>query len=227
MQQEAQYMRVLPHQPQFAQQQLPVMLTQQQQPTVIDWANIFDEQEDGVCDRFSSVIFVLFGYFIICYWVIMRNMYRCNHLPDLPYILLLIVLHIGHIFILKWLFNKQGVSALLILAAFGPMILFIIFCKYVENSKKTNATRLQQMLYQMQQANQPILTQPQDSTPTGMHNQLLKAQSQNNGMISVPASSLTNSQVASLIDPSMKGHEVLPYGDTMGGGYFSNGLGAF
>lgn len=230
MQQDPHFMRVIPHhQQQFApQQQLPVMMTQQQQPTIIDWSNIFDEQEEGVCDRFSSVVFVLVGYFFICYWFIMKSMYRCNHLPELPYILLIIILHIGHVFALKWLFNKQGVSALLVIAAFGPMVLFIIFCKYIENSKKNNATRIQQMLYQMQKANQPVLTQPQDTTPTGMHNSLMKAQSNNPGMVAVPASSLTNSQVASLIDPAMQNQqEVLPYGNNMGGGYFSNGLSAF
>ena len=226
--QQAEFMRVLPNHAQLTTQP-PIMITQQQQPTVINWSNIFDEREEGLCERFSSIVFVLFAYFMICYWVIMKNLYKCTHLPDLPYILIIIVLHIAHIFVLKWLFNKQGVSLVLVLAAFGPMILFIIFCKYMENSKKTTATRLQQMLYQMQKQNQPILNQPQDTTPTGMHNAMLKQQQSNNGMVSVPASTLTNSQVATLIDPTMNSTagEVLPFGNNVGGGFFSNGLSAF
>lgn len=190
--------------------------------------NIFDEPEENYFHRFSIMIIVLFVYYAITYYGLLKYHLKCLNLPDFTTIIILIIFHLIQVIAIKKLHSDEQwiwVWVLIIL----PVFLYIIILRYYDYMRKNQADKLNLMLYQMQQQNQPIVPsnvqfQPQQNTtppmpqfpaqmPTNplMQQQMMANQSASN-MMDMPAYGDYVSQYNSINQPMM--NMAQPFGNS-------------
>lgn len=121
---------------------------------MIDFSNIFDEEEDNIFTRFSSVVFFVFIYYSLSYYFLINNKDKCLQKPKFINIFILIILHIIHVIVLKVLHNNELYSYMWILAIL-PLILFMFYNKYEENRMKREKEKMDKMYEQFKHQQQP------------------------------------------------------------------------
>ena len=130
--------------------------------------NIFDEPETNYFHRFSVMIICLFIYYAVTYYGLLKYHLQCVNLPHFTTLIILIIFHLAQVIAIKKLHNEQQWfwTWIVILV---PVFLYIVVLRYYDYMRKQQANKLNFMLYQMQQQNQPILNhniqfQPQQNT---------------------------------------------------------------
>lgn len=132
--------------------------------------NIFDEPESNYFHRFSIMMIACFIYYAITYYGLLKYHLQCLNLPNITTLLILIVFHLAQVVAVKKL-HDEGKYFWTWTVILLPVFLYVIVLKYYDYMRKQQANKLNLMLYQMQQQNQPMLNhnvqfQPQqNSTP--------------------------------------------------------------
>jgi uncharacterized membrane protein YhaH (DUF805 family) len=170
--------------------------------------NIFNEDDDTVFHRFSTITLCLFIYHIITYYGILKYHMKCQNLPNFYVILLLIIFHIIQVIMIKKLHDEEQWIWMWILVI-GPMFFYVCVMHYYDYLKKEQSKRINLMLYQMQQQNQPtLLTQAQQQPPpNGLYTDPNSPLVQN--YLNVPPQNLNPVQMNAI----MNSNDIPAYGD--------------
>lgn len=167
----------------------------------VDIQNVFGEKEP-LCERFSTFVITALIFHVLVYWALTKhklNSVQCrSRLPVLSSILTFIVAHLLQTVIV---YKYYGTSPLACWAIYlVPAILFILWYKYYENDRLKEAEELEKYRTMIRKRLMPNTSQlfSQDTTATGLQNQILKTQADNSSII-VPPQNLHHSQVYDVI----------------------------
>lgn len=116
--------------------------------------NFFDEEEENIYQRFSTIVFGIFALYLTAYYGILRYYLKCPNMPSWTTVIAIIVFHIAQIVILRRFHNENKMLWCLIIG-FAPIVLYLMFSKYYEHMKTEEAKKINLMMYQLQQQNQP------------------------------------------------------------------------
>ena len=153
--------------------------------------NIFNESESNYFHRFSVMIISLFVYYAITYYGLLKYHLQCLNLPHFTTLIIIIVFHLVQVVAVKKL-HDDGKYFWTWTVILLPVFLYIIVLRYYDYMRKQQANKLNLMLYQMQQQNQPSLNhniqfQPQQNT-TPPNTQMMTVNTAQGAMISPPYS---------------------------------------
>lgn len=111
--------------------------------------DIFEEFENNIFQRFSSIILFVYLYYSLSYYFITDD--KINK-PHIFFILILLILHLIHIICLKILHKNDLITYSWILAM-APLVVFLLYTKYKERvnlyQKKKEAEMMQKLRNQM------------------------------------------------------------------------------
>ncbi|SVB14879.1 uncharacterized protein METZ01_LOCUS167733 [marine metagenome] len=111
--------------------------------------DIFEEFENNIFQRFSSIILFVYLYYSLSYYFITDD--KINK-PHIFFILILLILHLIHIICLKILHKNDLITYSWILAM-APLVVFLLYTKYKErvnlHQKKKEAEMMQKLRNQM------------------------------------------------------------------------------
>ena len=114
----------------------------------MDLKNIFNEDSEGIITRFSSVILFVFIYYSLSYYFITKSE-DCLKRPHVSRVIILIILHVLHVIVLKFLHDKEMISYMW-LTAMIPLVFYLIYTKYMENIRKKEEKKMKEMYAQLQ-----------------------------------------------------------------------------
>ena len=111
--------------------------------------DIFEEFENNIFQRFSSIILFVYLYYSLSYYFITDD--KINK-PHIFFILILVILHLIHIICLKILHKNDLITYSWILAM-APLVVFLLYTKYKERvnsyQKKKEEEMMQKLRNQM------------------------------------------------------------------------------
>jgi|TARA_B100001971_G_scaffold24599_1_gene19136 hypothetical protein len=111
--------------------------------------DIFEEFENNIFQRFSSIILFVYLYYSLSYYFITDD--KINK-PHIFFILILLILHLIHIICLKILHKNDLITYSWILAM-APLVVFLLYTKYKErvnlHQKNKEAEMMQKLRNQM------------------------------------------------------------------------------
>lgn len=182
---------------------------------MIEFQNPFDESEEAFYERFSFVLLIMLAYYAVSY-------YGLTGLPlqKIHIVICLLIAHVVQITLVRKLWIEQQ-TILMWAVIFVPMFLYLFLIKYKQHMKRKKALNMNQMLYQMQQQNQPNLggLYNQDTSVSGIQNSILKKNAQ--PITAPPAQTIPNlhqQQTQNYYTPSQQMGAQVP----MYGGYAQN-----
>lgn len=88
--------------------------------------DIFNEDEEFIAYRFSSILLFIFIYYSLSYYFILADPIQK---PHISIAMIMIILHISHIILLKFL-HGRGDYMYTWIAAILPLILYLLYSKY-------------------------------------------------------------------------------------------------
>lgn len=192
--------------------------------------NFFNENESNLLHRFSIIMCALFIYYAVTYYGLLKYHLQCHNIPNLGTLMLLIIFHIVQVVIVKKLHAEDRRTCAWI-TVFLPVFLYLCILKYYDYMRKEQAKKMNMMLYQMQQQNQPILppvTQQLSNNPMDVQQMM---QMNPNGMPmnqmnpEFPAYGDYVSQFNSMNQPPQNFIANNPYAQPYGGG--GNSMGSY
>jgi len=104
--------------------------------------DIFEEFENNIFQRFSSIILFVYLYYSLSYYFISDT--KINK-PHIFFILILLILHLIHIITLKILHKNNLVTYSWILAIV-PLVFYLLYTKYKERMNINNKLKEEQMM---------------------------------------------------------------------------------
>lgn len=116
----------------------------------MDIYNIFNEEQDGIVQKFSTVIVFVFIYYALSYYFILSNPITK---PHVAYMLMMIIIHIIHIILLKFFHSREEFSYMWIVAIL-PLVLYLCFSKYKMYNKKKEEEKKKEMYATLQKQNE-------------------------------------------------------------------------
>ena len=116
----------------------------------MDIYNIFNEEEEGVVQKFSTVIVFVFIYYALSYYFILSNPITK---PHVSYMLIMIIMHIIHIILLKFFHSREQFSYMWITAIL-PLVIYLCFSKYKMYNKRKEDEKKKEMYETLQQQNE-------------------------------------------------------------------------
>jgi hypothetical protein len=149
----------------------------------MDNLNIFQESEN-FWDRFSTIMFVLFVYYSICYYGILSRI-KCRYpFPSVGQLLCVMIFHILQVVVIRKVFdNDESNMSYIWGMVFLPVIIYLCLIKYHQNSIRNNNNN--NIAYHNNNNNNrhghlisnPLVI-PQDTSTTGIQTEMLKEQQQ-------------------------------------------------
>lgn len=94
--------------------------------------DIFEENEDNIFFRFSSILLFIYIYYSLSYYFLLDN---TINKPHIFFIIILLILHLIHIIILKILY-KNDLQIYAWLLAMIPLVFYLLYTKYRDIVKK-------------------------------------------------------------------------------------------
>lgn len=142
---------------------------------VID--NIFSEPEEQIWKRFSTIAIFSYLYYQTGYYMILKKTYpRCPNLPNYAVFFALMFAHVVQI-VLIFNFHSEDKYSYAWMLAIIPLLLYKLYMRYSKSVFDDEEKRLQYLLYKLQSQNKMPGQPPmfdQDTTTTGIQNQMLK-----------------------------------------------------
>lgn len=104
--------------------------------------NIFEEYEENVFLRFSSILLFIYIYYSLSYYFLTDKVIQK---PHIFFVILLLFLHLVHILVLKFLYinNLQTYAWI---AAMAPLVFYLLYSKYSEIVKKRELKKEKMMM---------------------------------------------------------------------------------
>lgn len=103
----------------------------------MDIYNLFNEEEEFIGNKFSSVLLFIFLYYSLSYYFLLKTPIQKPHISK---VMIMLILHIIHIILLKF-FHQRGDYMYMWILAIIPLVLYLLYSKYQkyiqdkENSK--------------------------------------------------------------------------------------------
>lgn len=94
--------------------------------------NVFEEYEDNIFLRFSSILLFIYIYYSLSYYFLSNKNIKK---PHIFFIILLLFLHLIHVILLKFLFINN-LETYAWIAAILPLVVYLLFSKYKEVTKR-------------------------------------------------------------------------------------------
>ena len=116
----------------------------------MDIYNIFNEEADGIVQKFSTVILFVFIYYTLSYYFILSN--PVNK-PHIAHMVMMIIIHIIHIILLKFFHSREEISYMWVIAIL-PLVLYLCFSKYKMYNKRKEEEKKKEMYAQLQKENE-------------------------------------------------------------------------
>ncbi len=142
---------------------------------MVELSNIFEEESEEIAKRFSTVLIFIFLYYQIAYYYIIKDKGQCSSLPSLQVVIMVLALNIAHIVFIKNLYDTEKYSYMW-LASVLPLFLYFMYNKYMAYQRRMNFY----MYKQMQQNQSTPQMFNEDTTVTGVQNQIMKTNQPDN-----------------------------------------------
>lgn len=142
--------------------------------------NIFEEYEDNVFLRFSSILLFVYIYYSLSYYFLTD---KVINKPHIFFVILLLFLHLIHILLLKFLYiNDLQIYAWI--AAIAPLVFYLLYSKYKEIVKKKEIEKEQKMMAKIKKQmeipdNQPFMRNTAPQMPNKQPSQQYPQQNPN------------------------------------------------
>lgn len=107
--------------------------------------DIFEEFENNIFQRFSSIILFVYLYYSLSYYFITDD--KINK-PHIFFILILLILHLIHIICLKILHKNNLITYSWILAM-APLVLYLLYIKYKERVNLYQINKEEEMMQKL------------------------------------------------------------------------------
>ena len=128
----------------------------------------------------------LFVYYAVTYYGLLKYHLQCHNIPNVGTLILLIVFHIAQVILIKKFHSEERRTCAWV-TVFLPVFLYLCILKYYDYMRKEQSKKMNMLLYQMQQQNQPILppvTQQLSNNPMDVQQMMYNANQMNpNGMV--------------------------------------------
>lgn len=104
--------------------------------------NIFEEYEENIFLRFSSILLFIYIYYSLSYYFLTDKVIQK---PHIFFVILLLFLHLVHVLVLKFLYinNLQTYAWI---AAMAPLVFYLLYSKYSEIVKKRELKKEKMMM---------------------------------------------------------------------------------
>ncbi len=145
---------------------------------MVEISNLFSESENSFVSRLSTVLIFTFVYYHIGYYIILYSDKKCITLPNIEILLIFLVFHILQTAAIVSYFNSSEPRYYWAIAV-GPLLLFYFYNQYISSSNIKKEAEIKQMLQQLQKKNNQTQIYDEDTTVTGMHNKMMKSNSNN------------------------------------------------
>ena len=107
--------------------------------------NLFNEEEDFIANKFSTVLLFIFLYYSLSYFFLMKSPIQKPHISK---VMIMLILHIIHIILLKF-FHQKGDYMYMWILAIVPLVLYLLYTKYQNHLKQKEEQKMKQMYAQM------------------------------------------------------------------------------
>lgn len=104
--------------------------------------NIFEEYEDNVFLRFSSILLFIYIYYSLSYYFLTD---KVINKPHIFFVILLLFLHLIHILLLKFLYIND-LQTYAWIAAMAPLVIYLLYSKYKEVVKRKEKQKEELMM---------------------------------------------------------------------------------
>ena len=92
----------------------------------MDIYNLFNEEEEFIGNKFSSVLLFIFLYYSLSYYFLLKSPIQKPHVSK---VMIMLILHIIHIILLKF-FHQRGDFMYMWILAIVPLVLYLLYTKY-------------------------------------------------------------------------------------------------
>jgi len=131
----------------------------------MDIYNMFNEEEDFIGHKFSSVLLFVFLYYSLSYYFLL-NENGCLKKPHISYVVIMLILHIIHIILLKF-FHTREEHMYMWIVAIVPLLLYLIYSKYQSHISKKDEERKAALYAQLKAEQDSNTEQFRNAKPTG------------------------------------------------------------
>lgn len=118
--------------------------------------NIFEEYEDNLFLRFSSILLFIYIYYSLSYYFLTDKIIKK---PHIFFVILLLFLHLIHVLVLKFLYIND-LHTYAWIAAMAPLVLYLLYSKYREIVKRKEAEKEKKMMAKIKKQMQIADDQP-------------------------------------------------------------------
>ena len=91
--------------------------------------NFFDEPQEQIIERFSTLMLLLFVYYVVTYYGLLKYKCGATNLPSVTTIGMLMIMHVAQVMLLFHLHQLENMW-MIIICAFGPVLLVMLYRKY-------------------------------------------------------------------------------------------------
>jgi len=114
--------------------------------TIMNIYNIFNEEEEFIGYKFSTVLLFIFIYYSLSYYFLMKSPVQKPHVSKM---MIMLILHIIHIILLKFLHQRENYMYMWI-AAIVPLVIYMLYSKYQKHIQDKEDAKMAAMYAQMQ-----------------------------------------------------------------------------
>lgn len=164
---------------------------------MVEITNIFEEGEENFWYRWSTLLIFTFIYYQVGYYLLLNKTAKCRNLPSLQVLIFIIVFHLLQVFAIFKLYQDEKFIAIWCVIII-PLIAYMMYCNYSKRIKEEQERKLQYMLYKLQSKKASNLFD-QDTTTTGMQNQMIRDQNTND-LLHIKPQNLNHQEMKDIIN---------------------------
>ena len=131
----------------------------------MDIYNMFNEEEDFIGHKFSSILLFVFLYYSLSYYFLL-NENGCLKKPHISKVVIMLILHIIHIILLKF-FHTRDEHMYMWIVAIVPLLIYLIYTKYQAHISKKEESRKAAMYAQLKAEQEGNSEQFRNASPAG------------------------------------------------------------
>ena len=127
----------------------------------MDIYNLFNEDEEFIGYKFSTVLLFIFMYYSLSYYFLMKSPVQKPHVSK---VMMMLILHIIHIILLKFFHQREDYMYMWILAIV-PLVLYLLYSKYSKHIQDKEDAKMAALYAQMQSKQEQGTENMRNATP--------------------------------------------------------------
>ena len=127
----------------------------------MDIYNLFNEDEEFIGYKFSTVLLFIFMYYSLSYYFLMKSPVQKPHVSK---VMMMLILHIIHIILLKFFHQREDYMYMWILAIV-PLVLYLLYSKYSKHIQDKEDAKMAALYAQMQSKEEQGTEHMRNATP--------------------------------------------------------------